>query len=143
MGNGAMNKSLRLLGRLFGKAKSDQQIGETSLLDSFEEFKQNGLELLVPARKGFADRIIRSLKSSEGWPFDLGDGTPDASEQTVLNLWGFTLGHRMCNPDVSGDEKTAFIDLVCNWFLSPSVLKRPKPDGTYPPISKMLPPRRG
>jgi hypothetical protein len=102
-----MSKLLRLLGRLFGSAgsKTDQQIGEAAILG------------LLTGPQGFAEGIIRSLNASEGWPFDLGDGTSNLEEQIMLNIWGFTVAVRKCFPGVSGDEKRAFLELVYNWFF--------------------------
>jgi hypothetical protein len=102
---------MSLLKRLFGKAKppsdapSGQVLGEAAILD------------MLVGRNGFAEQIITWLKAQEGWPFDLGDGTPDAGERVVLNVWGFTLCIRTCFRDVSEDDKSRMIDEIYNWLV--------------------------
>jgi hypothetical protein len=94
---------------------TDQQIGEAAVLE------------MLTGKNAFAERIINSLMSLEDWP-DLGDGTPNQTERTTLNLWGFALAVRHSFPATSDDEKTEFLEQVHNWILDNEVRGAARPE---------------
>ncbi len=104
----------------------DKLVDESSLFKSIVE-------------RGLAESIVRGLRASEGWPFDLGDGTVNEEERLLLNLWGFAAAvirtRFSASPNgpsvASVDEKRAFLDQFYKFFW-PILEERP-------PFSQLTP----
>lgn len=105
---------------------TDQLLGETTFLRLVSE-------------EGVATSILAKLREFEGWPFDLGDGTVDEEEESILNLWGFAAAVMRTsfptNPgtSVAGvEEKRALLNRFYDFFwwtlvaggLPPSLVRK-------------------
>jgi hypothetical protein len=83
----------------------DQLLGEKTLLE-------------LASTKGLGASIEKHLRSSEDWPFDLGDGTINKQEQAVLNLWGFVAGVLHCIHVETDTDRRALLNRFHLFFFA-------------------------
>ncbi len=87
----------RFLKRAVDSGPADQILGKNVLLE-------------LASTKGLGASIGRDLSSLEGWPFDLGGGTPNPEEQAIMSLWGFSAAVLHGITAGTDADKRAFLD---------------------------------